>query len=835
MATLNMSTDGVSINKSYKSVIDAPLPSGRAAESPTYAIWAVFSVSTPLVIAFGGGAGNKDSVLKVQSTGEGELADLLDELSDGRIQFAFVKVRDPNSGLPKNALIAWCGEGVPERNKGYFTTHAAAVENALPGYHVVITARSESDLTPEGIINKIADSSGAKYSAASQPAPPPVASSKPPPPAAKPAYTPSKSAGGFKPLAGTSSRGVTPTSPGSGFSRAPAHAETDEDGWGADAPPVTRTQLEKVKPAYTPTKVNMAELSSQPTGTTSNFDEQGSNQPGPDVVRGGYQPIGKVDIAAIRRQARESGNGEGDRPEPVRGAYQPVGKVDIGAIRARAQQRDASPEPARPAAATPAAAPRAASSGDSDDEESSTPKSLAERAAAFKQAERISSMPKPKITPKFSQASSFVGTKAPLPTSFDTASQPTITGASRTFADRGGKTPAQLWAEKKARERGEPVPVTVHAPEASPIAPQASGGASEGWKSGYAGKSWAPVQTNATGGSTASAGGPTATASASRDQNDDEEEEEDESAGGARGVSSIRDRFAAAPPPLAAGGAPQLPMHNKPNAGMPAPPSREPEEEEEEERSAPPPLPTATRPVPQPSAAPAMPARSPMPEPEPEEEDEEPIQPSSPVRLAMPVSRSAAPQHDEEEEEEQQHAAAPAQQTLPIRSVPPAPANEPAPAGGAGGAASGITARAEYDYEKAEDNEIDLIENESITNVQKVDEDWWLGTNGKGETGLFPSNYVVEIEGEHAGGHDAAPAAAPTPAAAEAAAHPAGGHSAKPTATSMYDYEAAEENELGFPEGAKITNIEFPDEDWWFGEYNGKSGLFPANYVEIDQ
>lgn len=28
---------------------------------------------------------------------------------------------------------------------------------------------------------------------------------------------------------------------------------------------------------------------------------------------------------------------------------------------------------------------------------------------------------------------------------------------------------------------------------------------------------------------------------------------------------------------------------------------------------------------------------------------------------------------------------------------------------------------------------------------------------------------------------------------------------------------------------------EFPDEDWWFGHYNGQQGLFPANYVELDQ
>jgi len=27
---------------------------------------------------------------------------------------------------------------------------------------------------------------------------------------------------------------------------------------------------------------------------------------------------------------------------------------------------------------------------------------------------------------------------------------------------------------------------------------------------------------------------------------------------------------------------------------------------------------------------------------------------------------------------------------------------------------------------------------------------------------------------------------------------------------------------------------EFPDEDWWMGEYDGKKGLFPANYVQLN-
>lgn len=150
MATLNLSTNGPSISNSYQSVIKSPAPSGPASKSPTYGQWAVFSVSAPLANAFQPDTGGKESLLKVQSTGgqsqhngrilflatadllpEGELVDLIDDFSDGRVQFAFVKVKDPNTTLPKYILIAWCGEGVPERTKGYFTSHLAAVSKTL--------------------------------------------------------------------------------------------------------------------------------------------------------------------------------------------------------------------------------------------------------------------------------------------------------------------------------------------------------------------------------------------------------------------------------------------------------------------------------------------------------------------------------------------------------------------------------------------------------------------------------------------------------------------------------------------------------------------------------
>jgi len=42
-----------------------------------------------------------------------------------------VKIKDPNTGLPKNVLVGWCGEGVPERAKGYFTSHLATVSKFL--------------------------------------------------------------------------------------------------------------------------------------------------------------------------------------------------------------------------------------------------------------------------------------------------------------------------------------------------------------------------------------------------------------------------------------------------------------------------------------------------------------------------------------------------------------------------------------------------------------------------------------------------------------------------------------------------------------------------------
>ncbi|KAI1180621.1 hypothetical protein F4777DRAFT_585477 [Nemania sp. FL0916] len=803
MASLNLSVNGPSIKSSYQGVINAPAP--PAGSSSTYGQWVLLSVQAPLANAFQDG-GSKESVLKVQSTGDGELDDLIEDFSEGRIQFAFVKVKDPNTGLPKYALIAWCGEGVPERTKGYFTSHLNAVSKVLHGYHVQITARTDADLEPTNILKKVADASGANYTAGGSA---PV-KARGPPPAVK-----------SKPVFAASSGATVSFNPIIAARNASLRQKTGGDGWGEDAPPVSRSEIQKVQSAYKPTKVNIDELRNQKQAPSryngaSKVDDRPS-----DVIGGGYKPVGKVDIAAIRAAAKEK---KDDRPTPVKGAYEPVGKVDIAAIRSKAQ-KPSEPEP--------------------EPEDDDQPKSLAERSAAFNRSERLTELPKPKVAKKFQGASSFMGTKAPTPGTLgfggpSPAAAAPVGTASRTFADQGGKTPAQIWAEKKAQQGGAPVSAISPAATSS-ITPQKSG---SGWQSGYSGKSWKTVETGSYG-----RGIP--------GQKTDEpatSQQETETPSG--GISAIRDQFNEAPPPV--------PSVSRPREII----------ADEEEAHAPPPPPAATRPsdsgVPGGFALPGLPTR-PVPD-----EEEEPVEAErerspSPVRIAVPVPRGPEPEIE------------PAQvptQPLPVRAIEdemPAPKDIPeeeeaydpraaakavaeeqfgheAVAAAPVGTSGGKRALIQYDYEKAEDNELELREGEYVTNIDMVDEDWWMGTNSQGETGLFPSNYVELVDEEPADdAHGAAPPSPPAVAATPAHAVPAAVPAAEPapaptpaaaaapaaedagaTATAQFDYEAAEDNELSFPEGAKITHLEFPDEDWWYGHYKGEVGLFPANYVQLD-
>lgn len=50
----------------------------------------------------------------------------------------------------------------------------------------------------------------------------------------------------------------------------------------------------------------------------------------------------------------------------------------------------------------------------------------------------------------------------------------------------------------------------------------------------------------------------------------------------------------------------------------------------------------------------------------------------------------------------------------------------------------------------------------------------------------------------------------------------------------MYDYTAADEDEVSFVDGDVIVDVERIDEGWMYGrvERTGQQGMLPANYVE---
>ncbi|CAG2256406.1 ABP1 [Mytilus edulis] len=147
--------------------------------------WAVFGyeVQTP--------------VLKCVETGEGGLEEMSDSLNGSKIMYAYCKILDPNTNLPKYVLINWTkykstkicthlgdkylildlntnlpkyvlinwqGEAAPESMKFKCANHLPDIQKFFRGIHVVINARTEEDIDPDDVTKKVAKSSGSNYS-----------------------------------------------------------------------------------------------------------------------------------------------------------------------------------------------------------------------------------------------------------------------------------------------------------------------------------------------------------------------------------------------------------------------------------------------------------------------------------------------------------------------------------------------------------------------------------------------------------------------------------------------------------------------------------------------
>ncbi|XP_048063238.1 CD2-associated protein isoform X1 [Megalobrama amblycephala] len=175
----------------------------------------------------------------------------------------------------------------------------------------------------------------------------------------------------------------------------------------------------------------------------------------------------------------------------------------------------------------------------------------------------------------------------------------------------------------------------------------------------------------------------------------------------------------------------------------------------------------------------------------------------------------------------------------------------------------------EYEYEALHEDELTLRLGDVIKNVRRIDEDGWMEGDLNGKRGLFPDNFVKEVKKDEPKSKEeprevkeAKEVKDETPLQRRASKNvaslaqristygiPTGGlglqpHS-QPRASKkkpkkrqckvLFEYVPQNEDELELKIGDIIDITEEVEEGWWSGSMNGKSGLFPSNFVkEVD-
>ncbi|XP_035860833.1 CD2-associated protein isoform X2 [Sander lucioperca] len=168
----------------------------------------------------------------------------------------------------------------------------------------------------------------------------------------------------------------------------------------------------------------------------------------------------------------------------------------------------------------------------------------------------------------------------------------------------------------------------------------------------------------------------------------------------------------------------------------------------------------------------------------------------------------------------------------------------------------------EYEYEALHEDELTLRLGDIIKNVRYIEEDGWMEGDLNGKRGLFPDNFVKELKKESKEVKETKnepKEEASHPQKREKSAGnvanlvqrmsfigiPTGGFQPQPPAASkkpkkrqckaLFDYQPQNEDELELKAGDIIDITEEVEEGWWSGDLNGKSGLFPSNFVkELD-
>ncbi|XP_047244389.1 CD2-associated protein isoform X2 [Girardinichthys multiradiatus] len=163
----------------------------------------------------------------------------------------------------------------------------------------------------------------------------------------------------------------------------------------------------------------------------------------------------------------------------------------------------------------------------------------------------------------------------------------------------------------------------------------------------------------------------------------------------------------------------------------------------------------------------------------------------------------------------------------------------------------------EYEYNALHDDELTLVPGDIIKNVRYIEEEGWMEGELNGRRGVFPDNFVKELkkdpkEVKETKNEPKEEAIQPQGRERSNVANlvkrisvigiPTGGFHPMPPAASKkpkkkqckveFEYQPVNEDELELKVGDVVDIIEEVEDGWWSGSLNGKSGLFPSNFVK---
>ncbi|XP_067674614.1 SH3 domain-containing kinase-binding protein 1-like isoform X3 [Haliotis asinina] len=155
-----------------------------------------------------------------------------------------------------------------------------------------------------------------------------------------------------------------------------------------------------------------------------------------------------------------------------------------------------------------------------------------------------------------------------------------------------------------------------------------------------------------------------------------------------------------------------------------------------------------------------------------------------------------------------------------------------------------VEAVVDFAYEAEQEDELTLKIGDIIKNVIQSDGGWWEGElNGK--KGMFPENFVKLLKPEDKGkssgiGKKEAPERKSVRELASKFKDnmplgplPPRKKDKKKKCKVMFDYTPENEDELELKEGEIIEFNREVEDGWWEGCHNGRSGVFPSNFVEM--